>query len=177
MKTPPLATAFSPAAVGETPSTGICRMTSVLFVCLGNICRSPLAEGILRHRLAGADLERRVLVDSAGTGNWHVGKTPDPRSIEIAARNGIDLSGLRARQVGAEDFERFDLILAMDRDNLVTLERLAARAGRPSRSDVRSFLQRDVPDPYYGGPEGFQTVFDMLDEGCGRLLRDLMRGV
>ncbi|MBB98223.1 MAG: protein tyrosine phosphatase [Rhodobacteraceae bacterium] len=152
-------------------------MTSVLFVCLGNICRSPLAEGILRHRLVGAGLERRVLVDSAGTGNWHAGKAPDPRSVEIAARNGIDLSDLRARQVGAADFERFDLILAMDRDNLATLERLGSRSGLARRGDVRRFLQRDVPDPYYGGPEGFQTVFDMLDEGCDRLLRDLTQGV
>jgi protein-tyrosine phosphatase len=152
-------------------------MTSVLFVCLGNICRSPLAEGILRHRLVGAGLERRVRVDSAGTGNWHAGKAPDPRSVEIAARNGIDLSGLRARQVGAADFERFDLILAMDHDNLAALERLGSRSGLARRGNVRRFLQRDVPDPYYGGPEGFQAVFDMLDEGCDRLLRDLMQGV
>lgn len=150
-------------------------MTSVLFVCLGNICRSPLAEGILRARLAEAGLDQRVVVDSAGTGNWHVGKAPDPRSVEIAARNGIDLSPLRARQVAPEDFQRFDLILAMDRDNLASLERLRQRGDGPAR--LRLFLSHDVPDPYYGGADGFRSVFDMLDAGCAQLLGDLARGV
>jgi protein-tyrosine phosphatase len=152
-------------------------MTSVLFVCLGNICRSPLAEGILREKLTRAGLDAGIAVDSAGTGNWHAGKAPDPRSVEIAARNGINLSGLRARQVSADDFERFDLILAMDRDNLDTLNRLGQRAGLDRKGDVRRFLPTDVPDPYYGGADGFRSVFDMLDAGCDRLLRDFTRGV
>lgn len=148
-------------------------MTSILFVCLGNICRSPLAEGVFRHTVEQAGHSDRVLIDSAGTGNWHRGNPPDPRSVNVAASNGIDISGLKARQVEQHDFDRFDLILAMDRDNLASLRRLcpAEQAAR-----VRLFLQapeRDVPDPYYGGADGFQNVYELVRNGCLDLLEDL----
>lgn len=145
-------------------------MSAILFVCLGNICRSPLAEGILRHRIRAAGLERAVSVDSAGTASWHTGKTPDPRSIAVAARNGIDLTEQRARQVATADFKAFDMILAMDAANLAELR---ARKPAGSHAEIRRFLGRDVPDPYYGGPEGFDHVFRMLDEGCAALVAEL----
>ena len=131
----------------------------VLFVCMGNICRSPTAEGVLRQRLSAAGLAGKVTVDSAGTGDWHVGKAPDGRSAQAAAARGYDLSSLRARQVQREDFQRFDLILAMDQSNLRNLKAL-----RPSdaRADLDLYLRRyvlaldEVPDPYYGGEDGFE---------------------
>lgn len=146
-------------------------MPALLFVCLGNICRSPLAEGIFRHTLEQAGLADRVTLDFAGTGAWHAGNPPDPRSIEVAARHGIDISGQRARQVTGGDFSRFDWILAMDRDNLSALRRKD-----PRHPHLRLFLDnpdRDVPDPYYGGPEGFDRVFEMLEEGSRRFLEQL----
>ncbi|WP_186394434.1 low molecular weight protein-tyrosine-phosphatase [Stappia sp. TSB10GB4] len=142
-------------------------MTAILFVCLGNICRSPLAEGILRQRIEAAGLGGSVTVDSAGTASWHIGKAPDPRSVAVAARNGIDLSRLRARQVSDADYTRFNLILAMDSDNLADLQ---ARAPTGCRAEIRRFLPHDVPDPYYGGPNGFDAVFRMLDQGCHDLI-------
>jgi protein-tyrosine phosphatase len=141
----------------------------ILFVCLGNICRSPLAEGILRHLSQG----RPVDVDSAGTGGWHIGDLPDHRSIAVARRHGIDIAGQRGRKVDAGDFEAFDLIFAMDRNNLATLRALAPPA---AQHKLHLFLgytlgaERDVPDPYYGGPEGFETVYSMLSEGCLSLI-------
>ncbi|MAA99754.1 MAG: protein tyrosine phosphatase [Stappia sp.] len=150
-------------------------MRSVLFVCLGNICRSPLGEGILRDLAGKKGMPGDLEIDSAGTGNWHVGNPPDPRSVEVAARHGIDISPLRARQVRTADFERFDLVLAMDGDNLAELRRRAgARAPALEASGrLRRFLDRDVPDPYYGGPGGFDDVFDMLRRGAERLLDEL----
>ena len=146
----------------------------LLFVCTGNICRSPTAEGVLRQHLRRAGLESVVTVDSAGTHGYHVGDPPDPRSFATAAGRGVDLSALRARRVQAEDFERFDLILAMDREHLAHLTALAP-AG--SRAEIKLFLDfhptlrgRDVPDPYYGGPGGFRDVFDMIDETSRALL-------
>ncbi len=151
---------------------------SVLFVCMGNICRSPLAEGIFRHGLAGAGLAELVDIDSAGTGNWHQGDAPDPRSVETALSHGIDISAQRARQVTPEDFDRFDLIFAMDRSNEATL-----RARAPSSKHDRIFLfldhtlgsRVDVPDPYHGGPSGFEDVYQLLREGCSELLARLGR--
>ena len=151
---------------------------SVLFVCLGNICRSPLAEGVLAHRLAEAGLSDRVRVDSAGTGAWHVGQPPDPRSIEVAARNGIALSG-RARRVRLEDLFEFELVLAMDRSNLEDLRDLESGSG--SETTIKLFLEfdshpdsdPDVPDPYYGGSDGFQKVFEMVDRTCLALVDHL----
>ena len=150
-------------------------MRSVLFVCLGNICRSPLGEGILRDLASKSGLAKDLRIDSAGTGAWHVGNPPDPRSVEVAARNGIDIGELRARQVRAADFERFDFVLAMDSDNLAELRRRAG--GRAvdleASGRLRRFLDRDVPDPYYGGPGGFDEVFEMLREGAEALLDEL----
>lgn len=137
----------------------------VLFVCLGNICRSPTAEGVFRHLLAQEAPELRVDVDSAGTAGYHIGDPPDPRTQRAAARRGIDLSGLRARQVTPADFAHFDLILAMDGDNLKELQRMRPA---PSRAQLRLFLEyapqlglRDVPDPYYGDAGGFERVLDL----------------
>lgn len=148
----------------------------VLFVCLGNICRSPTAEAVLRQRLQQAGLAERIEVDSAGTGDWHVGKAPDPRTQEAASRRGYDLSGLRGRQVCADDFSRFDLVLAMDGANLRDLQRM-----RPAQAqgELDLYLRRydlavdEVPDPYYGGTEGFEQVLDLLEQASDALLIEL----
>lgn len=149
---------------------------NVLFVCLGNICRSPTAEGIFRQRIRAAGLEDRIRVDSAGTGAWHVGKGPDPRTCRAALRRGYDLSPLRARQVAAGDYAGFDLMLAMDHDNLLRLKEF-----RPdgARAEVDLFLGRYglgrgvVPDPYYGGEDGFEQVLDLVEQGCDALLEEI----
>jgi protein-tyrosine phosphatase len=151
--------------------------TSVLFVCLGNICRSPLAEGVLQHLLAEEGMDEAVTVESAGTGSWHIGERADPRSREVAQRHGIELTS-RARQVSPADFERFDLIVAMDRDNLANLRELQERSG----GDARLALLRDwdpepgdgeVPDPYFGGDGGFDRVYEMLRRSLERLVAEL----
>ncbi|MEM9634639.1 MAG: low molecular weight protein-tyrosine-phosphatase [Pseudomonadota bacterium] len=145
---------------------------AVLFVCLGNICRSPLAEGVFRSIVEQAGLADNFLIDSAGTGAWHIGNPPDPRSVEIAAKHGLDISGQRARQVSERDFERFDTILAMDHNNLSSLKPMA----RHSAAAVRLFLNAppsDVPDPYYGGPDGFEDVYQLVLAGGQKLLNDL----
>lgn len=148
--------------------------TRILFVCLGNICRSPTAEGVFRALSGDADVE----VDSAGTSNWHVGGPPDKRATEEAARRGVDLSGLRARQAVPEDFERFDLIVAMDHSNAAKLETI-----RPSDNStpVALFLSYrsepgpvEVPDPYY--EDNFPEVFDMLEEASRGLLSRIRNG-
>jgi len=151
-------------------------VSSVLFVCLGNICRSPLAEGVFR-----AVLEERgftgMTVDSAGTGGWHAGEQPDRRSIAIAAHHGVDISGQRARKVIVEDFSRFDLILGMDRSNVADLKALAPAEGR---GKVHRFLEfarqgaRDVPDPYYDGPDA-AAVYRMVREASEALAARLVR--
>jgi protein-tyrosine phosphatase len=138
---------------------------SILFVCLGNICRSPLAEGVFAAVLEEKRLSEHFELDSAGTGGWHAGSAPDPRSVAIAASHGIDISGQKARKVNADDFSRFDLILGMDRSNVEELQRLAPAA---ARERIHLFLEfadgnvRDVPDPYYGGPDGFAAVYRMI---------------
>src|SRR5690349_4168559 len=142
---------------------------AILFVCTGNICRSPTAEAVLRHLAAQEGIELQIA--SAGIGDWHVGSAPDERAQHHAKRRGYDLSALRARQVTARDFEDFDLILAMDRGHLRALERLAPPA---ERHKLRLFLPgRDVPDPYYGGPQGFEHVLDLVEAACRDLLREL----
>ena len=151
---------------------------SVLFVCLGNICRSPLGEGVLAHRLEEEDLSGRVRVDSAGTGAWHEGEPPDPRSTDVARRHGIDLRG-RARRVRAEDFHEFDYIFAMDRSNLRDLRHLEHEAGGGAvltlfrDFDPSADEDLDVPDPYYGGSDGFDLMFEMIDRSCAAFIKHL----
>jgi protein-tyrosine phosphatase len=143
----------------------------VLMVCLGNICRSPTAEAVLRAKLDAAGLGQRVAVDSAGTGDWHVGSPPDARSQRHAAKRGYDLSSLRGRQVAEADFHRFDLILAMDEDNLADLQRLAPEGS--SRAEVRLFASIEVPDPYTGGAAGFEQVLDLVEAASDTWVKNL----
>ncbi|MGB2248176.1 MAG: low molecular weight protein-tyrosine-phosphatase [Alcanivorax sediminis] len=150
---------------------------SVLFVCLGNICRSPTAEVVFRDRVKAAGLEDHILIDSAGTGDWHIGRAPDPRTQDAAAGRGYDMSRLRARQVTVADFDKFDVVLAMDDANLADLQ-----AMQPAHSSVtlKRFLdyaahrpEREVPDPYYGGEDGFAEVLNLVEEGAEALLEAL----
>jgi protein-tyrosine phosphatase len=150
---------------------------SILLVCMGNICRSPTAEGVVRAQVLKAGLANRIELDSAGTHGYHVGEPPDVRTQKAAAKRGYDLSGLRARRVKDADFLRFDLILAMDRDNLALL-RQACPADQQHR--LALFLayasgidQDEVPDPYYGGPEGFERVLDLIEAGAIGLIDTL----
>jgi protein-tyrosine phosphatase len=151
--------------------------TSILFVCLGNICRSPTAEGVFRARAEQAGAAERLHIDSAGTGDWHVGNPPDPRSTEFAARRGYDLSTQRARQVAASDFERFDHIYAMDHDNLARLEAMCPPQHRHKLGLFMQFaLNTDaqvVPDPYYGNGNGFDLVLDYIEDASDGLLAAL----
>ena len=151
--------------------------TGVLFLCLGNICRSPLAEGIFIHRAAERGVIDRFLVDSAGTGGWHAGERPDPRSVAVARRHGVDLPGRARKLVGDDDGQRFDLVLAMDAQNA----RDAVEMGVPESRVrlMRSFdptadAGAEVPDPYYGGDRGFDDVYDMLVRACDGLLDELL---
>jgi len=153
-------------------------MYRVLFVCMGNICRSPTAEGVLRRLAAERAPELPLEVDSAGTHDYHVGEPPDPRAIAAAARRGVDLRGLRARQVEDADFGRYDLIVAMDRLNR---EVLRARSPVEYHDRIRLFMEfaggsrvEDVPDPYYGGPLGFEQVLDLAEEASAGLLDELL---
>lgn len=146
----------------------------VLMVCLGNICRSPLAEGILQAKLPQEDF----LVDSAGTGNWHVGELPDQRSIAVARKYGIDLTTQRARQFKKSDFTAFDYIFVMDQSNYNNVIQLAENPEDVQK--VRLLLdithpgkKAEVPDPYYGGPDGFEHVFQLVDEACTLIAQDL----
>ncbi|WP_110641343.1 low molecular weight protein-tyrosine-phosphatase [Salinicola sp. CPA57] len=148
----------------------------ILFVCMGNICRSPTAEGMLRKRLDEADMITRVAVDSCGTGAWHVGQPPDPRAIRAAAERGVDLGALRGRQLSAEDFSRFDDILVMDSDNLKHVLALKPTDSRARVSRLLQYAGRpddDVPDPYFGGETGFQRVLDQLELAVDGLMVSL----
>ena len=151
--------------------------TAVLFVCLGNICRSPLAEGVFRHLVRTRELSHAYEIDSAGTGGWHVGDPPDARAAAVARRRGVELE-CAARQVSPGDFGRFDWIVAMDKENLRALEALRGRHG----GDAELRLLRDfdpepgdgeVPDPYYGGPEGFDRVYEMVVRSAEAFLEHL----
>ena len=150
-------------------------MVRVLFVCLGNICRSPLAQGVFEDVLRREGLENKISVDSAGTGNWHVGSPPDERAMKSARSRGLEISTQRARQISRDDCENFDYILTMDEENY----RIVASLCRGS-AVVRPFLdfatdspEREVPDPYYGGPQGFDHVLDLVEEASEGLLEDL----
>jgi protein-tyrosine phosphatase len=152
-------------------------MVKVLFVCMGNICRSPTAEGVFRHYVAQHNLHSHISTDSAGTHSYHIGSAPDKRSQEAALARGFDLSDLCARRVATEDFEKFDYILAMDRENYENL-----RSVSPSqyRHKVQLFLQyaagleeEEVPDPYYGGVKGFEHVLDLVETAAQGLLQVL----
>jgi protein-tyrosine phosphatase len=149
----------------------------VLFVCMGNICRSPLAQGVFEALLRREGLEDEVFADSAGTGAWHVGSPPDERAQRSARARGLDLSSQRARKVSPEDCENFDYVLTMDEDNY----RVVAALCR-GNAVVRPFLDfatdspaREVPDPYYGGPDGFEHVLDLVEEASEGLLEDIRR--
>jgi protein-tyrosine phosphatase len=160
----------------QQPTPEILR---VLVVCMGNICRSPMAEGVLRQRLAARQLALPVEVDSAGTHGYHEGAPPDPRAQSAALRRGVDISKLRARRVEAVDFIRFDLVLAMDEDNRAAL---LEAAGEEYHGKIRLLLEysperapRSIPDPYYGGSTGFERVLDMVEESMTGLLDELER--
>jgi protein-tyrosine phosphatase len=146
---------------------------NILFVCLGNICRSPTVEGVARHLAAREVPHLALSFDSAGTADYHLGEPPDTRSTRAAAARGYDISGLRARQLQAADFRQFDLLLAMDESNLRDMQMLAPR-GFESRAQLFLSLapalnQRAVPDPYYGGADGFETVLDLAEHGSRAL--------
>lgn len=148
-------------------------MKRILFVCLGNICRSPTAHGVFAKFVQDVNLTERIYIDSAGTGNWNVGKPPDMRTQKVALQRGYDLSALRARQIQLDDFENFDLILAMDKQNYRDLYSLAPTH---HRHKVQLFLDygeseiKEVPDPYYGESEGFIEVFDLVENAAKSLL-------
>ncbi len=149
---------------------------SVLFVCMGNICRSPTGEGLFRAYVEDRGLSDRIHIDSAGTISYHTGNPPDPRVIESAARRGYELTG-SARQISRSDFDRFDLIVAMDRENYSDIIDLGG--ARPDQVRLlSSFLpdgsSPDVPDPYYGGADGFETVLDMIEQACPEILDRLL---
>jgi len=149
----------------------------VLFVCMGNICRSPTAHGVFRHLVAQQGLTHLIEIDSAGTHAYHVGEPPDRRAQSTATARGIELADLRARRVAASDFEQFDYILAMDRDNY---EILLSDCPAEAQAKVYLFLEfapevghKEVPDPYYGGQKGFERVFDMVEAAARGLLADI----
>ncbi len=154
----------------------------LLFVCLGNICRSPTAEGVMRSLAEQAGMGERIEIDSAGTGAWHVGSPPDARASATARARGVALEGV-ARQVVLDDFEEFDLVLAMDRENLRALRRLAPNDEQRGRIHLlREFdpasagADLDVPDPYYGAGDGFEEVFDLVHAACAGLLERIKAG-
>ena len=151
----------------------------LLFVCLGNICRSPAAEGVFLHLLNQRGLSDRFVVDSAGTGGWHTGNPADRRMHAAAGRRGIQLPS-RARQISLDDLSDFDLVLTMDDANLTAVQGLAREAGRRATATVRPmlsyakrFTETEVPDPYYGGEAGFEHVLDLLEDACSNLLDEL----
>lgn len=154
-------------------------MKRILFVCTGNICRSPTAEGVAQHFILNGGLGHLIEVDSAGTHGYHVGEAPDPRTVKAAARRGYDLSPLRARKVEPRDYQDFDLLLAMDRGHLELLRRDCPEVYRPKLALFMEFAPDaefdEVPDPYYGGPQGFEAVLDMCESGVNGLLDRLLR--
>ena len=154
------------------------RQIKVLFVCLGNICRSPLAEGAFRRHVSECGERDRYVIDSAGTSAYHVGEQPDPRSITTARKNGVDISQQRARQFIESDFQEFDYIVAMDQSNYANIERVKRGIGKAEVSlmlDELDSPRRDVPDPYYGGDRGFDEVWQMVDAATKKLHQRISR--
>ncbi|RDJ99018.1 low molecular weight protein-tyrosine-phosphatase [Paraburkholderia lacunae] len=158
------------------------KTVSICFVCLGNICRSPTAEGVMRHLVAEANLVERILIDSAGTGDWHIGQPPDDRAQQAASRRGYELAALRGRQIVAADFERFDLLIAMDDKNVAALSKICQPAQRDKirllmefvpETDSRWGGAREVADPYFGGADGFEQVLDQCEAACRGLIAAL----
>ena len=152
---------------------------SVLFICTGNICRSPTAQGVFEHKLAEAGLESRVYVDSAGTHGFHKGHQPDDRAQRAALRRGFDLSRQRSRRVMADDFESFDYVIGMDYDNMHVLQQICPQAHSEKLSLFMAFVEsapvEEVPDPYYGGSHGFEQVLDLVEQASEALLEHVRR--
>ena len=152
-------------------------MVRILFVCMGNICRSPTAEAVFRHLVEKAGLVEHIHIDSAGTHDYHIGDPPDARTLHAAKRRGYDMSNLRGRQVEASDFGRFDYVLAMDEANLEILKRLRPREAQSHLGLFLEFAEhhkeREVPDPYYGGAGGFERVLDMVEDAANGLLQHI----
>ncbi|WP_305804095.1 low molecular weight protein-tyrosine-phosphatase [Stenotrophomonas sp. YIM B06876] len=151
----------------------------LLFVCLGNICRSPMAEGALRARLEASVLAGHVQVDSAGTSDWHIGRAPDPRAIACARRHGVDIAGLRARQLQVQDFVRFDRVFCADQANLQDASKLAGAAGGERLALWLPWAGIDgdgsIPDPYYGGPEDFEQTWTLVDAAAQATVRRMVQ--
>ena len=151
----------------------------ILFVCMGNICRSPTAEGVMRKLIENANMQNRMVVDSAGTHGYHIGEPPDPRALPAAQRRGYDLSMLRARELSVEDFERFDLLLAMDFNNLDRLQTICPAVYESKLGMLmeysRKFKTPVVPDPYYRGSTDFDRVLDYVEDACKGLMRTLVQ--
>ena len=150
-------------------------MVRVLFVCLGNICRSPIAQGVFENVLRREGLEDEVSVDSAGTGTWHVGEPPDQRAQRSASARGLDLGTQRARRITPEDCETFDYVLTMDEENYRAVASLCRGSAvvRPFLDFAKDTPEREVPDPFYGGPEGFEHVLDLVEEASEGLIEDI----
>jgi len=150
---------------------------SVVFVCMGNICRSPTAEAVFRHYVESAGLSEHILIDSAGTHDYHIGAPPDLRTQRAAQQRGYDMSMLRGRQAEEGDFRRFDYVLAMDRANLAILQRItppdSVTRARLFLEYARHHAEREVPDPYYGGADGFERVLDMVEDAAQGLLEEI----
>lgn len=151
-------------------------MTKILMVCLGNICRSPLAEGILKSKLPSDSF----FIDSAGTGDYHIGKSPDTRSIAIAKKHGLDISNLKGRQFDVLDFDSFDIIYVMDESNYRNVISLAKNQHDKTKvkfilNEVSPYQNNNVPDPYYGGTDGFENVYKMLDEACSIIAKNFQK--
>ena len=150
-------------------------MVRVLFVCMGNICRSPLAQGVFEDVLRREGLEDEVSVDSAGTGSWHVGSPPDQRALSAASLRGVDISSQRARRIDPEDCQNFDYVLTMDEENYRAVAGLCRGSAvvRPFLDFATDSPETAVPDPYYGGPDGFERVLDLVEEASEGLLEDI----